>query len=439
MKTKRFSSFIKKAVLFLTLLMISTTAVFADQDDKDSKKKNKDKDNERTFFDRFWELGVSADVGIANNYFEVLDFFHETIVVDFTDMYSTINYKGLTLDLGVGVHVFSNVLAKKFNIGFDVGVDPVINMAISKDVIGLIAEGNSSTLDQAMTVGAGVAAAAYLDLDVPFGFDLGEKIKLHVTPSYYIPLVYLPYTDVTATVQINSDGTASVSMDKTLAVYSALPIYNYINGDTTLDYLDILSKGGFDITVAGELEFLEVLDLGASATNIPIVPSHLQSQYAYRVQVNYTMETSLLAQLMSGSFNSSSFADCYSFEPVESDGSTINVFRPLKFGFWANWRVLGTEMLVLTPFVQMRFLDGTVANAVGFGFDYALKALLDLKFFRTSLTTSYVDNIFKQELALAFNLRFFELDLVIASEATTFAKSFCGSGVGVGVGVILGF
>ena len=87
----------------------------------------------------------------------------------------------------------------------------------------------------------------------------------------------------------------------------------------------------------------------------------------------------------------------------------------------------------------MRFLDATVGNAVGFGFDYALKGLLDLKFFRTSLTSSYVDNIFKQELAFAFNIRFFELDLVISSQATSFSKSFCGSGVGVGVGVILGF
>ena len=436
MKTKIYS-FMKKAILILLILVVSSGLAFAEKSEKSSKKKDKD---DRTFFDRFWELGVTADVGVANNYFAILDFFHETIVIDMDKMYETIGYKGLTLDVGAEVHIFSNILTKNFELGFDIGVDPTINFVLSKDTIGLISEGNGSKIDQEMSIGVGVATAAYLDVDVPVMFTLGDKLKFHVTPSYFIPLIYLPYTDVAATVKINSDGTAQVSADQTLAVYSALPIYNYINGDTTtLDYFDILSKGGFDITVAGELEFLENLYLGASATNIPIVPSRLQSNYAYKVTVDYKMESSLLETLISGGFNSESFQNCYSYEPVESDGSTINVFRPLKFGFWADWRVLGNDLLILTPFVQMRFLDATVGNAVGFGFDYALKGLLDLKFFRTSLTSSYVDNIFKQELAFAFNIRFFELYLVISSQATSFSKSFCGSGVGVGVGVILGF
>ena len=128
MKTKIYS-FMKKAILVLLILVVSSGLAFAEKSEKSSKKKDKD---DRTFFDRFWELGVTADVGVANNYFAILDFFHETIVIDMDKMYETIGYKGLTLDVGAEVHVFSNILTKNFELGFDVGVDPTVNFVLSK-------------------------------------------------------------------------------------------------------------------------------------------------------------------------------------------------------------------------------------------------------------------------------------------------------------------
>ncbi len=433
----KISRFFKKALLLLTVFVMAGSLAFAAQKDSDSKKKKKESD--RTFFDRFWELGVSVDVSIANNYFALLDFFHETVVINMNDIYDTIGVNGLTFDVGLGVHVFTNVLGDNFSGGLDIGVDPTINFALTKDTIGFIANGNK--LDESMKIGAGIAAAAYVDADIPVSFKVGDNLKLYVTPSYFIPLVYVPYADVALNVKLNSDGTASVTGSQVISAYSALPIDAIVSGDpSSINPVDVVGKGGFDITVAGEFKLFDSFILGASATNIPIFPSKLSAAYQYKVGVNYTMESSILAQLMNGTFDTSGFANCYTFEPVESDeNSSISVFRPLKFGFWVDWHIMDDELLVVTPFMQMRFLDATVGNDAGFGFDYAVRVYCNWKFLRTAFTSSYIDNIFKQQLDLAFNLRFFELDLVIASEATSFAQSFCGSGVGVGLGIIFGF
>ena len=354
----------------------------------------------------------------------------------------------MTLDLNMGAHIFSNVLARTFSFGFDIGLDPVVNFALSKDFISFLAEGN--TLDKTQTLSAGIGATAYLDFDVPIRFEVGKLLEFKVIPSYFLPIIYMPYTDIGVDVTMSSDGSIIAKGETEVAAYSVLPINDFTSGSFSVeDILPLLSKGGFDISVAGTFQLLPVLKLGASVRNIPIVPSRVTAQYKYKIGVDFESD-SLLSTVMSATSSSDSESDsstttsalssAYTFEQVDvTESAAVNVFRPLKFGFWADWQIFGTDALVLTPFLQMRFLDATVGNAAGFGFDYALTASTDIKFLRASLTTSYIDQIFKQQLFLALNCRILEVDISISSQATTFAKSFCGSGVGVGVGVILGF
>ena len=443
----------KKSILAFLVLSLVTTTIFASSKKQSDEKKEKEKGS---FFNRVWELGVTADVGIANNYFEILDFFQPTIVIDFNDMYDSVGVNGLTLDLELGAHIFSNVLTKKFSFGFDIGFDPTINMAISKDFIDFIANGNE--LDETQTLTLGVAAEAFLDVVLPVNFKLGKLLAFSVSPAYFLPVVYMPYTPIGVDVTMGSDGSIVAKGETEVALYSILPIDSFTSGTfSTSDILPLLGKGGFDISVAGTFQLLPSIKLGASAKNIPIVPSKVNAQYKYKVSVDFETD-SLVTDLLSSDTDSGSesegessetdsssssgldFSSMYSFEQVDvTEVAAINVFRPLKFGFWAEWQIFGNDLLVLTPFVQMRFLDATVGNAAGFGFDYALSLSTDIKFLRSSFTTSYIDNIFKQKLFLALNCRILEVDISISSQATTFVKSFVGSGVGVGVGVILGF
>ena len=460
---KTLSSIFKKSVLILSIVSLVSVSAFAAKKDSDSEKKKKDGDY--SFFNRIWELGVKVDVNVANNYFEVLDFFHPTIELDFNDMSQAASIgalKGLSFDLKSNVHVFSNVLARNFSFGFDIGVDPTVNLLISRDLIDFIANGNCLDEEQKFSVGVGVQT--FLDVDIPVKFKVGDLLTLNVSPSYYIPLVYMPYTNVGATIKMESSGKVSIKGETTATVYSVMPVAQLISGGFNFskeDILPMLSKGGFDISVGGTFQLLPTIKLGANATSIPIYPSKANAQVSYKVGLNYetdSMASDLIKKTgSSGSGEGSGsggegsgsgeqaasgfdWKSMFTFEQVEVANVTpVNAFRPMKFGFWAEWQDFGNDLLVLTPFIQMRFLDATSKWKGGFGFDYALTAATDLKFFKASLTSSYIDQIFKQQLFFAFNLRILELDISIGSQGTTFGKSFCGNGVGVGVGVILGF
>ena len=393
----------------------------------------KTKKAKRSFFQRFFEVGVDIDAGVSNNYFGLGDLLQETIVLDFTEMSDNISYRGLALNGNLDFTVFSNIYAKNSAVGFDVDVNTLVNFLINKDVIRLIASGN--TIDGDMLVGAGFGASSFAAFDVPVTFKPFKKLTLQVTGSYFLPVLYIPYVDATVTTRINSDGTVALNGSATANAYSALPITDF----SSINVYDVLSQGGVDISVAGEFAFLSFLDLGASVVNLPLIPSKLNCQYSYLASVSYSMDDSVLNQYYTnGAVDTSGFT--YSLE--QQDVSTVEkvkVFRPMKFGFWANWRPLNNKLLTLTPFVQVRFLDATLANAAGCGFDYALKAATNLGMFEAAFVSSYIDMTFRQELDLKFNVRFFELDLSVASQSANFAKSLCGSGLGLGLSVIFGF
>ena len=123
-------------------------------------------------------------------------------------------------------------------------------------------------------------------------------------------------------------------------------------------------------------------------------------------------------------------------EATEDDG--INLVRPFKIGFNANWRVFDNKLLIISPMIQFKFADFTLKNLIGFGFDYSVTAKSHLGPFIPSFTTSCIDSVFSQQLDIVLNLRLFEIDLMISSQSRNFLKSFAGSGLGVGVGVKVG-
>ena len=68
MKNMNFKRFFKKTISILLVAFLVSTSVFAKSSQSDSDSKStKEK---RSFFDRIWEFGVTADASVANNYFE---------------------------------------------------------------------------------------------------------------------------------------------------------------------------------------------------------------------------------------------------------------------------------------------------------------------------------------------------------------------------------
>ena len=79
-------------------------------------------------------------------------------------------------------------------------------------------------------------------------------------------------------------------------------------------------------------------------------------------------------------------------------------------------------------------------NETQFYVDYSLAGRLSLwNVLSLSVSHSYMDEIFKNELAVALNIRLVEVDAGVSFQSPTFVKSFSGAGVGAFVTLCIGF
>ena len=398
--------------------------------DENTKEKTKEK---KSFWDRWFEIGIVADVGLSNNYFNISDFFQEEIIINLDEINNSLGNNGLGFNTLLGADLFLNLNTSIFKLSFFADVESSINFNLEKGLFEFLANGNQ--LDQDIVFGAGVGVNVFeensISLEIPI-----NRLKIKAVPSYFIPVIYVPYTPATITTQTKSDGTIEAHAKVTAAAYSALPL-NDLENFSANSITDILSTGGFDISVYGEYKLFSFLDVGAFLTHVPIVPSKLNCTNKYTATANFTMG-GLLDSLTSEEESELVKYD-YSLsenEATEDDG--INLVRPFKIGFNANWRVFDNKLLIISPMIQFKFADFTLKNLMGFGFDYSVTAKSHLGPFIPSFTTSCIDSVFSQQLDIVLNLRLFEIDLMISSQSRNFLKSFAGSGLGVGVGVKVG-
>ena len=433
-----------KKFLALFLVLIFTFSAFSQEvsgvpdddrglfsNDESTQEKKKDK---KSFWDRWFEIGVMADVGISNNYFNFSDFLKEEIVINMDEVNDGLGKNGLVFNNNLGTNVFINLNTSIFKTSFFVNVEEQLNFSLDKGIFEFLANGNK--INENIEVGAGIGASVFeensFSLEIPFG-----KLKIKAVPSYFIPLLYVPHTPATVTALIKDDGTITMKGNATASVYSALPLNKISEGLTYDSITNAFSFGGFDISVYGEYELFEFLDVGAFLTHIPIVPSNLDCSFKYSASIDFSMDGIL------NSVNSKEESELYKFNYELSDNQATEndiarIVRPFKIGFNANWRVFNNKLLILSPMIQFKFADFTLENLLGFGFDYSITAKSHLGPFIPSFTTSCFDSVFSQQLNIALNLRLFEIDLLVSTQSTNFFKSFAGSGLGVGVGFKVG-
>lgn len=388
--------------------------------------------NKKSFFDRVFEVGLDLNAGVSNSYFGVGDLLKKEVVIDLNEVNEGIGNGGLSFNIDGDTSFYTNLNTKAFNAGLSLGIDINAYAEIEKSLIDLLANGNK--LNEPFGAGLGVGASLYGEIDASFGMKIG-KIKIKATPAYYVPLFYLPYTSASVEATVNEDGSIKATGGTTASIYSALPLNDFNNFSIN----DITSQGGLDITASAEYPLFSFLDVGVILTHIPVIPSRLNCTNKYIANLTFGVD-GMLDQLLgeSGTVDFSNF-DYSISDNVATDDDTLVLVRPFKIGFNAEWRVFNNKILILSPLIQFKFADFTLANIAGFGFDYVITAKSDLGIFVPSFTTSYIDSIFSQKLKLVLNLRFFELDLIVSSQSANLWKSFAGSGFGAGIGLKFGF
>lgn len=438
---------LKKIFTLFLVLMFSLNAFSLDDsgiqnddrglfsNDESTKEKKKDK---KSFWDRYFEIGVMADVGVSNNYFHISDFLTEEVIINMDEINDSLGNNGLVLNNNLGTNVFINLNTSIFKASFFVDIEEKFNFSLGKGLFDFLANGNE--LDKDMIFSAGIGASVFeensFSLEIPIG-----KLKIKATPSYFVPLLYVPYTPAEVKAKIGSDGKITANGTATAIVYSSLPLNNLSDGFAYDSVSNAFAHGGFDISLYGEYQLFESLSVGASLTHVPIIPSNLSCTNKYTASVNFEMDGLLDSLVKKEETEEESELFKYDYTLSENEAAeeaNCKLVRPFKIGFNANWKVFYNNLLIVSPMIQFKFADFTLENLLGFGFDYKITATSHLGPFIPSFTTSYIDSVFSQQLDIALNLRLVEIDFMISTQSTNFFKSFAGSGLGVGVGFKVG-
>jgi hypothetical protein len=378
----------------------------------------------RAFAPRTVEFGIDAEMGFANNFMGVKDFFsNETLEIDF----NTLPLKGLHSAALGGGEVFLNINLRRFSLGFFSGMDGFFTGGLSAETVRLFSEGNIDTPDFNGEVVLG--GSIFLDTGVKTSMELG-RWKFGVTPSLYIPLFYMPKP----LIHFGFDTTESLFVDMSIRmdVYTPFSIEEgEINGG-------VFNATGFDLGFFAEYALLPILDVGGSMSHIPIVPSRL----AYGMHIVSDFD---FPQDSGGNINESFIDALVKDEIPQMGGKTfylnddsLRVFRPLRFDVFARYKPFKNELITLTPDIGLSCLTVYGYDTVCFNAELAARLNLG-NVFIVDLSTGYRERLWQHKLGMALNFRVFELDLGAGLLSQDFKSSFNFSGLSVAVGLRFGY
>lgn len=390
---------------------------------------------------RYFEIGADVDVAVANNWFSIPDFFKETLVVDFTKMSESLN-NGLSLNFDMNANVVLNLnIGSIFRFGVFGGLGGTGSFNLSQGVIDFIAKGNSSG-DHKIDVGAGVDSLVYAEAGLSFQTFI-KKWGISLSPAVYLPVIYIPNTEVSASITPMVDNGTLLKANVGVDVYSVIGIDQF---DSAVDINKLLNlkNVGMDISLGVEYPLFSFLDLGLSVENIPIIPGKLE--YKTAISASYEYNTNkLFDSLSKDDEKTDTKEDSSSKSNVEVPKESVHlsdpetIFRPTIIGLAASYRPFGdwfnvrggVDFVIQNPFY--------VNFNVGAGFHLLKMSKMGGHLFNITLDTGYSQRMWTQQLGLVLNFRAFELNLSVSSRSGSFVKSFMGAGLGLGVGFRLGW
>ncbi|MDR2210814.1 MAG: hypothetical protein LBO65_05015, partial [Spirochaetaceae bacterium] len=419
------------------------------------------------------EIGVDADVSMVNNFFGISDIFNRDRTIIFDP--ARLSKSGLRLYSAADSEAFLNInFGEKFGLGLFFGVDAAMHGDVSGEFFRFLAEGNKDMREFTVSMSGGASVFADAGLKTAFRFG---KLKLGFTPAIYVPLLYMPPPDMRYHVDTRRGLKANISLDA--SAYTPFPLdwftdqfessdsgssgsknsgsYSKNNSTgsnkskgrnfpDTGDIMKAFNAWGLDLSVEAEYALNSGWDLGGSIVSIPLRPSTLRYgiEYHMDIDMDFFGKNGPLGNLSgdkSAAPGKSSGEDEDFFEidpPTARNDLAFRAFRPLRFDFYANYRPLDTQLIVLRPNIGFSAL--TVYGYDKACFNAGLEAQLNLKrVFSVSLGTGYREKLWRHGLNLMLNLRVLELDLGVSLQSQDFAGSFRIQGAGAHVGFRLGF
>jgi len=401
------------------------TAVTDEDDDEDE---DLDETPRRiTFARQKFDFGNKIGVGFDNNLIGTADILTKEIVIDLNEWGDRIRDDGLNFNVHVDAGIFFNFLNMNlgsgvWTFGFFAGADGDVNLNLSKSLFTLITEGN---VDKSMRSTSGEITAAggvFANVGITTSAKYG-RLRLGVKPSLFSPIVFIPRSGIKY--QLDTEDSISLSTSGEISIYCPI----------TEDGFDINEmRFGFDLGLESEFTIFPFLDVGGGISNIPIVPAAMKNRIRYSMsEVNLDISGS---DLMNG--KEIEMPEFGLSDPVY-DSEKLNIFRPLRFDFYANVKLLRFDLIsmTLTPSVGFSVAINDSKGYFNFGFDTYTTLLKEL--FKIRLGTTYQESIWNHRLGFGFNFRAFELGLDASLRSSSFAGSFSARGFGLKLGINFGW
>ncbi|GHV80367.1 hypothetical protein AGMMS49944_21580 [Spirochaetia bacterium] len=294
-----------------------------------------------------------------------------------------------------------------------------------QSMLDLISNGNSSEHDQSgeFAVSGAVFAEAGLKWH---GTLLQKKLRISIAPAWYLPLLYIPKSNLTY--HLETENRLFVSIDGTMSVYTP---FSFSTDPFSIGPLK--DFGGFDVSLNGEYSLFPFLDVGGTLSRIPIVPSKLSNGQG----ITFAGDIINNENLFSG------IGDIGSPEINTSDSlDTLWVVRPLRFDVYVLYRPFKKDLLIIKPSIGFTAINPSEEVY----FNGILEAQLNVgtianigQIFHLYLNTGIEEGYWRHRLGFALNFRAVELDIEAGLKSQHYLKSYQVSGAEVSVGMKFGW
>ncbi len=414
---------------------------------------------------RYVDFGWNVSVGANENLIGAKDLFVKDLVIDLPKICDELGDEGAVFNVNQNFNFCVDVNINGCGGGLMIGESVSTSFSIGKDLFRFLAYGNYGDTNSTTTIDSQVLVEAYTDISVPVHLRFG-KLRITATPSYYIPIVYLPNTKYAVSIITRDDGSVTAEANASLNFYSVLDLANCVSTDESgntrfdssklpiedlkSDPMGILSdSAGFDLKARAEYALFDNLDVGGYV-NVPIYPGSLKHRLSTDMKFSVDVDP-ILDYYTSGKqneegqnpwhMNPENMEDIFTgFKTDSSEKFYIN--RPFRAGIEAAFRPFGNNWLFIHPKVglAMRNPFGKDFSVASIYPEYSLElqaSLFDV--LGLNLCTQYTDKVFMHSLGIFANMRIMELKLQLGVGSGSFLKSFDLSGAKVSLGFSFGF
>ena len=242
---------------------------------------------------RYVDIGYDFNVSASQNVTGVTDLLVEELNVNFTELADSMDDDGLVFNTsaGPGFHIDVSP-GENQRYGIFLNAESSMRFATGKGIFELLGHGNAAGN---LTSTAAAQGEMFMQTGINVKFKYG-RVGWTVKPVYFVPVFYIPRTEMNITVITNDkDYMAKAYGSTNVNIYSNFNLGSAFDSDFKFlgagelfsavgdDISSILSSGGIALNLEAEYQLLNTLCAGVY-TEVPIIAGSLG--YSARIEKN---------------------------------------------------------------------------------------------------------------------------------------------------------